>query len=382
MRILLASSSSGSRGGGEIFLKYLGRGLAELGHELVFWCARHSRMDELADCLARIGPVVRSDYRNCYDYRTRGLATCLNDADVLRIVTEWAGLRPDLVHVNKQNLEDGLDLLRAANAIPVPGLCTIHITQSARFLGARMAWLRDAIARRVLRNFNGPLVAVQETRREELSVFLDQSHPTRTILNGVPPPVGNHEQLRAATRKALRLDFEDLLILGVGRMVAQKRPLLFLETAAAIHQQSAVTKFLWVGDGDLAPEWDAWVERRRMTSIIRRCGWQNDVSSFLCAADLFLHAAAFEGLPFALLEAMSWELPCAVPRTLAVEIGVTGEDVLFIEDVPQLLQVLATPVALKERGDRARRLAESHFSIERMALNYQTLYRELCALRQ
>ena len=32
MKILLASSSSGSRGGGELYLVYLGRALAQRGH--------------------------------------------------------------------------------------------------------------------------------------------------------------------------------------------------------------------------------------------------------------------------------------------------------------------------------------------------------------
>ena len=34
MRILLVSTSSGSHGGGEIFLHYLGKALADLGHTI------------------------------------------------------------------------------------------------------------------------------------------------------------------------------------------------------------------------------------------------------------------------------------------------------------------------------------------------------------
>jgi len=37
MKILLVSSGSGSRGGGELFLKYLGEGLTERRHEVVMW---------------------------------------------------------------------------------------------------------------------------------------------------------------------------------------------------------------------------------------------------------------------------------------------------------------------------------------------------------
>ena len=49
MKILLASSSSGSRGGGELYLLYLGRALAERGHEAMLWASAHPRMNELAE---------------------------------------------------------------------------------------------------------------------------------------------------------------------------------------------------------------------------------------------------------------------------------------------------------------------------------------------
>jgi len=42
VKILLVSSGSGSRGGGEIFLDYLGKGLAERGHEVTMWIPAHS----------------------------------------------------------------------------------------------------------------------------------------------------------------------------------------------------------------------------------------------------------------------------------------------------------------------------------------------------
>src|SRR5262245_43393475 len=120
MRVLLVSSGSGARGGGEIFLRYLGEGLAERGHEVIVWIPMHPRMNELAESCARFARVVRADYRNTYDYPTRSLATCFNWRVSRRVASEWEALRPDVVHINKQNLEDGLDLLRAARQSSLP----------------------------------------------------------------------------------------------------------------------------------------------------------------------------------------------------------------------------------------------------------------------
>src|SRR5471030_138598 len=124
MRILLASTGSGSRGGGEIFLDYLGQGLADRGHEILMWIPAHPRMNELAERCSRFSRIIRPDYRNTYDYPARSLSTCFNRGVSRRIAREWDELRPDIVHLNKQNLEDGLDLLRSAGQCAAPGVCT------------------------------------------------------------------------------------------------------------------------------------------------------------------------------------------------------------------------------------------------------------------
>src|ERR1700754_4960191 len=172
MKILLVSSGSGSRGGGEIFLIYLGRALAARGHSIITWMPTHRRMDELASQCAEFSEVVRADYDNTYDHRSRSLATLFNVKKSSGIASQWLGLQPDVVHVNKQNLEDGLDLLRAARISGLPAVCTIHLTQTARYLRARGALVRDFVARSELRKSGGLFAAVQDVRRNELSSFL------------------------------------------------------------------------------------------------------------------------------------------------------------------------------------------------------------------
>jgi glycosyltransferase involved in cell wall biosynthesis len=378
MRILLASSSSGSRGGGEIFLQYLGQGLAHRGHEVIFWCADHPRMDELAAGLSAIGKVIRAPYRNFYDHRTRILATSANFSTSRRIAAEWSALDPDVVHVNKQNLEDGLDLLRAANLARRKTVCTIHITQTARFLGARVAWVRDFLSRRGLRKYHGPYVAVQETRRKELAAFLANGNQTHTILNGVPVPIDKRAgNVRESKRRELKISDTERLVIGVGRMEAQKQPLRFLEVAERIARVVPSARFLWIGGGSLASAWDQRVAERRLGNSVRRLEWQADVKPYLHAADLLLHTAAYEGLPFALIEAMAAGLPCAIPKDLAGEINLfSAENVFFTEDEASLARTLQNPAELAIKAENAHRLAEEHFSLEKMARDYEALYQE------
>src|SRR6266403_3991462 len=248
MKILLVSSGSGARGGGEIFLDYLGKGLVDRGHEVTTWIPAHARMDELAERVLRFSKVIRADYRNMYDYKTRSLATAFNRRTSDKIARQWETLKPDIIHINKQNLEDGLDLLRAADHCSMPSVCTIHLTQTARYLRAHLHWLRDWIVRRSLRNYDGTLVAIHETCREGLAHFLGSEKRVETIFNGVPlVDLEQKATVRAAKRHDLGLKPDDFLVLGIGRLVARKQPLVFLKVAKSLHEHFPKAKFLWVG---------------------------------------------------------------------------------------------------------------------------------------
>lgn len=376
MKILLVSSGSGSRGGGEIFLNYLGGALAARGHAVTTWIPAHARMNELAAQCARFSHVVRAEFANTYDHRSRSLATVFNARASDAVARQWAALAPDIIHVNKQNLEDGLDLLRAARVSGRPSVCTIHLTQTARYLRARGAWLRDAVAWWELRKFGGGFVAVQDRRRDELSSFLGSAARTRTIFNGVPPvDPGESGALRDATRTGLSIADGQLLVVGVGRLVPQKRPLVFLDIAKKLHAQHPQARFVWVGDGELAAEWQAAVARHGLSGVVSCVGWQSDVRPYLAAADLLLHTAEFEGLPFALIEAMSMGVPCATARSLAAELPfLDARTAIVYDEADRLERLVAQPQALREIGAAARALMHERFSDHAMAASYEALY--------
>ena len=259
------------------------------------------------------GEVIRSRYRNTYDRRARSLGSHYQFWSAFRIGAEWRKTGAELVHINKQNLEDGLDLLAATRWSRLPSLCTIHLTQSARYLGAKFAGARDWVARRTLRKYRGLLVAVLENRRRDLLAFLGSTPKVRMVPNGVPLfDLTLRETLRQPRRAELGFTREHLVFLAIGRMVPQKRPLLFLEEAERIHRVLPQARFVWLGDGALAGDWDREVRARGLGDFVRRLPWQMDVQPFLFAADLFLHTAEFEGLPLAILEALSARSPlCA-----------------------------------------------------------------------
>ena len=381
IKILLVSSSSGSRGGGELYLLYLGRALAQRGHKVTLWASTHPRMDELSNSFSCFGDVIRSGYQNTYDHATRSLATRFNFAATSAIASEWRALRPDLVHINKQNLEDGLDLLRAATQSGIPSVCTIHLTQSAKYLGAQFAGIRDFVSRKALKTFRGPLVTVLESRKKDLARFIGSEDRISVVPNGVPLfDLAKLRGLRRIKRGELQLDTADFLFLALGRMVPQKRPMLFLQLAEKIHARIPQARFMWVGDGHLSNEWDQWVAERQLSKVIRRISWQPDVQPFLCAADAFLHVAEYEGLPLALLEAMSAGLPCAVKENLLAEMPFLNPgNSISVGDDDSWITPLTDHDLLAKIGEAARKIVEEQFTHSRMAELYEPIYRKLLA---
>jgi glycosyltransferase involved in cell wall biosynthesis len=336
-------------------------------------------MDELANSFSGIGEVVRSPYRNTYDRRGRSLSSYLNLRAVGQLAREWKKAHPDILHVNKQNLEDGLDLLHAARRSHLPNICTIHLTQSAGYLKAKLAPARDFIARRALRNYHNPLVTVLENRRQDLVSFIGDSPRIRMIPNGVPLyDIARRPAAREAKREDLGIGEDELLVIAVGRMVPQKRPLEFLSRAEEVLRRYPKAKFLWVGDGELSGAWDDWIDAHKMGKAIRRLPWRNDVPSLLMAADVFLHVAEYEGLPLAILEAMSAALPCAIASHLlhempfldatnSISVGANGAWLDALSDSQQLLAI----------GAASRKLVEEKYAYATMAEAYEALYREV-----
>jgi glycosyltransferase involved in cell wall biosynthesis len=377
MRILLVSSSSGSRGGGELFLLSLAEALRALGHEPSLWASNHPRMDELARKFYPIGPVRREFYLNTYDRRFRSFSDAGDLRSGRRLAAAWRRLAPDVVHLNKQNLEDGLDLIWAARFASLATVCTIHVTQTARYLNARHGWARDAVARAVLHRYPGRLVAIGASRRSDLNRFLGWHNGKGAALveNGVPLPSRQDlARLRHETRLRLGLRDDHLLGLGVGRMVEQKRPRLFLEYAAQMAAIEPRAKFCWVGDGPLRPQWEAEAGRQALNDRVATPGWAQEVLPYYAAADFFLHTAAYEGLPLALLEAMGAGLPCVVTSNLY-------DDLEFLQ-IARALRAgeegwVAARACARQRqglGERCRDHVARRYSVERQARDYLALY--------
>jgi glycosyltransferase involved in cell wall biosynthesis len=98
------------------------------------------------------------------------------------------------------------------------------------------------------------------------------------------------------------------------------------------------------------------------------------------AADVFLHVAEYEGLPLAILEAMSAALPCAISDHLLREMPfLDNSNSLSVASDNAWIATLADAKRLHSIGTASRKLVEERYSYARMAEAYEVVYREVLA---
>jgi glycosyltransferase involved in cell wall biosynthesis len=147
-------------------------------------------------------------------------------------------------------------------------------------------------------------------------------HPRPNVERGVPAPFLDHpthpspswdtgEDALATlrdTRKhspALGIPPNHLIAGMIGRFARQKGHAYFIEAARCVAERQPTVHFLFVGDGELRRR----IERNIVSAGLRDrftvMGEHEDVPSLLPAFDLVVLPSLWEGLPYALLEAMA-----------------------------------------------------------------------------
>lgn len=374
-RVLLVSSSSGSQGGGELYLEGLAAGLVALGHEVESHLAAHPRMDALAARLAPFGRVCRADFTNTYDRRTRAVGSVLARRTIARLAKQLTDFRPDVLHLNKQNLEDGLDLLLAAGRTGLPTTCTIHVTRGMTGLGSMFGGVRDRVARWALRAVRCEYIAVAKAGVGPLLEAVGESGHVHTVWNGIRSvPPGD----RAAVRAEWGCGPGHVVIGCVARLEAEKSPLFALELLARLPPH---VHLAWIGDGR---QREAFLRTARELGVADRVhldGWRNDARQRSAGLDVFILPSVYEFFPFAVLEAMAAGLPCVASDVggigEAVEHGVTGwlcRAGAADEWLARLNGFVADAATRANTGGAGRRRVEEHFTLDAMARGTAAVY--------
>lgn len=201
----------------------------------------------------------------------------------------------------------------------------------------------------------------------------------RVIPNGVNADAFKREAAAGALKKSgLSIPSAAVVVGMVSVFRKQKRLAEWLDVFATTppHVHGIV-----IGDGPLKAEILAHRKTLGLEARVHFPGLQHDVLPWLSAMDIFMMTSQFEGMPVALLEAMSCSCAVCVTDAGGIKQIVRDEDNGLIVPVDRwadlkdsLARLISDEPLRKRLGDSARKTVIAQFSMAKMVGELEALY--------
>jgi glycosyltransferase involved in cell wall biosynthesis len=185
---------------------------------------------------------------------------------------------------------------------------------------------------------------------------------------------------RREARRLLGMPPHARIVGTVGRLDAQKAPEDMLAAFALLRRPD--TYFVWIGDGPHANRVGRAIRRRGLSERFILLGERRDVPALLPGLDVFAMSSRYEGLPCALVEAMTCGVPAVATTVNAVpEAVVNGRTGLLVP--PAQPAYLARAIAhMLDHPEAASRMALAAQAALGDAFQPQRLGRDLAETYQ
>lgn len=291
-----------------------------------------------------------------------------------------AAQRPDVIIAQcPVSARAALDVRQQVNArFPVVLVCHFNQSEAAEYRAkgelAGEDHYRDMLAfeDRVLEEVDR-IIYVSDWARQSV----EQTRGLRTKSSAVVWNGVDESMAPALTRDRLGLGEEDFVLINVGSLEPRKNQLGLLDLFATIHAQYPQSRLVLVGDGPARGEVEQKIADLDLAAAVRLLGHRRDVPALLPLADLYVHYAALENCPLALIEAARAGLAfAAVPaggvpelqRALDCRYELQPHDLRSSMD--NIRPLLDDPALRKSAGGRARDRFAAAFTRDAMTAAY------------
>jgi glycosyltransferase involved in cell wall biosynthesis/2-polyprenyl-3-methyl-5-hydroxy-6-metoxy-1,4-benzoquinol methylase len=178
---------------------------------------------------------------------------------------------------------------------------------------------------------------------------------------------------RRAARSQFGIGNDVRVVAGAFRLSAEKRPLLWIQTAAKIEARLSNVIFLLCGIGPMEAQVRSKVAALGLESCIRFLGVRKDIHTVFSSADLVLQTSLQEGTPNTLIEAQAMGIPVVTTAAFGaaetVDHGVTG---LVVRDdtstglADAAVSILTDPAFGRSAQVAGPKFIEARFGFDRM----------------
>ncbi|MDZ4385044.1 MAG: glycosyltransferase family 4 protein [Candidatus Moranbacteria bacterium] len=279
--------------------------------------------------------------------------------------------RPDIVHTNSSKAE-----ILGNIAARLAGVERVVFTAHGFVFNEDLGFWKKTFFifwERLAGLFATRIICVSDFDRK--SALKNKISPARklcVIHNGIEIPAGNLARVERAGRK---------IIIGTIANFYYNKGLEFLVQAAAeLNKKFPNLEFRVAGDGGERRNIEDAIKKQRLQNF-KLLGFQEEQYDFLRQLDIFVLPSLKEGLPYALLEALSLGVPAVASKVGGIpEIISDGENGFLVE--PKNSKMLAEKINLLLGDERlkaefsrsGREKIQAEFSLGRMLARTQEAY--------
>lgn len=196
-------------------------------------------------------------------------------------------------------------------------------------------------------------------------------------LNIIPTGTNLYAKPAKNIRKKYKIPKTTPIILFVGMLIDRKGVDIILRTINNIRDETF--KLVIVGDGPNSNEYKKYVKQHKLQTKVIFTGFRKDVSDFYNSADIFFFPSKGEGMPGAIMEAMSFGIPIItskIPGTIdlvnnksAILVDLSNENQFTVK-----LKELLNNKTLRRKLSKKSKTQIKEFTWEKVISRYEQLY--------
>jgi glycosyltransferase involved in cell wall biosynthesis len=239
-------------------------------------------------------------------------------------------------------------------------------------------------------------IDLRTVSHKKLAVYMSKSYrlqnPPRAIYIGMN--LNRIDELshvkRGLLHEACNLGPETPVILFLGRLAQQKRPEVFVRSAAKILEidPRSAAHFAMIGNGHLFESVTALISEHKSTDRFHMLGAHPNALQLLADATLLLMPSAYEGVALVSYEAMALGIPQIFANVGGQDELITPETGILIENGPgeetryaqACLDLLSDPDRRASMTAAGKERIRSDFTAENAVKQYAEIFEELAAM--
>ena len=228
------------------------------------------------------------------------------------LIERWSENRPDVVHLVTEG-PLGSSALAAARKLDIPVSSDFHTNFHSYSRHYGFGWLYQAVAVHLRKLHNRTDTTLVPTRELLETLANDGYQNLQVVARGVDTKLFHPSKRSMELRRQWGLVGDDLAVIYVGRISAEKNLPLVLRTFEAMQAISANLKLVLVGDGPVRAD----LQRKNPGCIFAGMRTGEDLAAHYASGDIFLFPSMTETYGNVTVEAMASGLAVVAYRYAA-----------------------------------------------------------------